>query len=109
MAFPEFDPEKRKILFFSRGRGRGHARPDVEIVRELQAMRPDVETRFVSYRPRAETILELGFAVMDLDMAEGGATAEISVAAGRLIRWLDPDLIVSHEEFAAAPAAKIFD
>jgi UDP-N-acetylglucosamine:LPS N-acetylglucosamine transferase len=35
-------------------------------------------------------------------------TAETTVLAGRLIGVLRPDLVVSHEEFAALPAAKIF-
>jgi UDP-N-acetylglucosamine:LPS N-acetylglucosamine transferase len=81
----------------------------VEIARELLAMRPDVEIRFVSYGTGAETIVENGFPVIDLDLADAGGAAEVTVAAGRLIRWLDPDLVVSHEEFAAAPAAKIFE
>jgi hypothetical protein len=109
MPFPEFTTGRKKVLFFSRGRGRGHARPDVEIVRTLAAARPDVEAHLVSYGTGAETIMEAGLPVIDIDMPDGGPTAEISVAAGRLIRWLDPDLVVSHEEFAAAPAAAVFE
>jgi hypothetical protein len=109
VPFPEFTTGRKKILFFSRGRGRGHARPDVEIVRALAVARPDIETRLVSYGTGAETIVEAGLPVIDIEMADMGPTAEISVAAGRLIRWLDPDLVVSHEEFAAAPAAAVFE
>ena len=109
MPFPEFAQDQTRLLFFSRGRGRGHAKPDVAIARELLAMRPDVEVRFVSYGTGAETILDGGFPVVDLDLTDAGGAAEVTVAAGRLIRWLNPDLVVSHEEFAVAPVAKIFE
>jgi UDP-N-acetylglucosamine:LPS N-acetylglucosamine transferase len=33
----------------------------------------------------------------------------MSVLAGKLIGWLQPDLVISHEEFAVMPAGKIFD
>jgi UDP-N-acetylglucosamine:LPS N-acetylglucosamine transferase len=33
----------------------------------------------------------------------------VSVLAGKLIGWLNPDLVVAHEEFAVMPAAKIFN
>src|SRR5688572_19521101 len=109
MPFPEFDPGKSKILFFSRGRGRGHAIPDIEIVRELARLRNDVEVRFVSYATGARTIEELGFPLIDLGLSETNGTAETTVLAGKMIGWLEPDLVVAHEEFAAMPAAKIFD
>ncbi len=109
MGFPEFTEHSAKVLFFSRGRGRGHAIPDIEIGRALQALRRDAEVRFVSYGTGARTFTELGMPVIDTGLAESGANAEMSALAGRLIRWLNPDLVVSHEEFAAAPVAKIFD
>lgn len=109
MGFPEFEERAAKVLFFSRGRGRGHAIPDIEIGRALQALRSDAEVRFVSYGTGARTFTELGIPVIDTGLAENGANAEMSALAGRLIRWLNPDLVVSHEEFAAAPVAKIFD
>ena len=109
MPFPDFTPGKKKILFFSRGRGRGHAVPDIEIVRELQRVRDDVEVRFVSYGTGARTIEELGFPLVDLGLPEANGTAETTVLAGKMIGWLNPDLVVAHEEFAALPAAKIFD
>ena len=33
----------------------------------------------------------------------------MSVIAGKLVGWLNPDLVVAHEEFPVMPAAKIFD
>lgn len=109
MAFPQFDPSKLKILFFSRGRGRGHAIPDIEIIRALERIEPDAEVRIVSYGAGAATFDEFGFPLIDLGLPETSPIAEMSVLAGKLIGGLRPHLVVSHEEFAAAPAAKIFD
>src|SRR5712691_3677218 len=98
MPFPEFEREKKKVLFFSRGRGRGHAIPDVEIIRALGAVRPDAEVRIVSYGTGCATFTDLGFPVVDLGLPDTSPIAETSVLAGRLIGWLNPDLVVSHEE-----------
>ncbi len=108
MAFPEFDEGKRKILFFSRGRGRGHAIPDMEIVKELTKAHQDVQVRFVSYGTGARTIEQYGFSLIDVGLPDQAAHTAMTVIAGQLIGSLDPDLVVSHEEFAALPAAKIF-
>ncbi len=108
MPFPEFTPGRKKILFFSRGNGRGHAIPDLQIARALRDLRSDVELRFVSYATGARTIEEFGEPLIDLGLPETGAFAETTVAAGQLIGWLQPDLVVSHEEFAVLTAAKIF-
>ncbi len=109
MAFPEFDSGKRKILFFSRGRGRGHAIPDIQLVKELQEGREDIQVRFASYGTGARTIEEHGQPLIDLDLPDLNGISETTVLAGKLIGWLDPDLVVAHEEFPALPAAKIFD
>ena len=109
MPFPEFEPGKKRILLFSRGRGRGHATPDIAILRALHALRGDLEVRAVSYGTGADTFREAGVSVVDLGLPDAGGVVDISVLAGRLIGWLDPDLVVSHEEFPAIPAAKIFD
>jgi len=109
MGFPEFTPDKARILYFSRGRGRGHAVPDMEIERALRARDGGIEVRFVSYGTGAIAFAEAGVPLIDTGLPDAGGTAEMSAIAGRLIRWLNPDLVVSHEEFAAAPAAKIFD
>jgi hypothetical protein len=108
-TFPQFDTAKRKVLFFSRGRGRGHAVPDCEIVRDLLAGRDDVQVHFVSYGTGARTIEQFGYPLIDLDLPEENGIAETTVLAGRLIGWLQPDLVVAHEEFSVFPAAKIFD
>src|SRR5213593_5155940 len=109
MPFPEFEPGKKHILFFSRGRGRGHAVPDIEIFRALETMRSDVDVRFVSYGTGADTFRAFGISLIDLGLPDSGGVVDTSVLAGKLIGWLNPDLVVSHEEFPAIPAAKIFD
>lgn len=109
MPFPEFDPEGKKLLFFSRGRGRGHAIPDVEIARCLEEQLPDIQIRFVCYDKGGETLAGLGIPYIDVGLARVSPLVEMTVLAGRLIRWLEPDIVVAHEEFAAIPAGKIFD
>src|SRR5689334_8615237 len=109
MAFPGFAPEARKILFFSRGRGRGHAVPDIEIIRALARARPDAEVRIVSYSQGAESFAEFGHPLIDAGLPDTSPIAEMSVIAARLIGGLRPEIVVAHEEFPAAPAAKIFD
>jgi hypothetical protein len=109
MAFPEFETPGARLLFFSRGRGRGHAIPDIEILRALNALDPGIETRIASYSTGAATFSAFGYPVIDLGLSDESPIAEMSALAGRLIRWLKPDLVAAHEEFAAMPAARIFD
>jgi hypothetical protein len=109
VAFPEFDPDKQKLLFFSRGRGRGHAIPDSEIVKELQRLRDDVDVRFVSYGTGARTIKELHYPLIDLGLPDDNPLFDTEILAAKIIGWLHPQLVVAHEEFAVLPAAKIFD
>jgi len=108
MGFPEFGGDGIKILFFSRGRGRGHAIPDMEIGRELAALDAAAQVRFVSYATGADTFEAHGIAHIDLCLPERNPINETIVAAGKVIGWLNPDLVVSHEEFMGLPAAKIF-
>ncbi len=109
MATPEFDPTKRKLLFFCRGRGSGHAIPDIEIVNELVALRSDVDIRFVSYGAGARTLGEHGLVVIDLNLPELNSLLDVIVLATKVTGCLQPDLVVSHEEFGALPAAQICD
>lgn len=102
----------KQIVFFSRGKGRGHAIPDAAIARELLALDPNVEIAFVSYSVGAQTLRELGHGVADLNLPEDNPTWETIVRVGQLLRVLHeqaPDmLVVSHEEFCALPVAKQF-
>jgi UDP:flavonoid glycosyltransferase YjiC (YdhE family) len=109
MAFPEFDDGKKKVLFFTRGRGRGHAIPDMEIAREIAALSGEIDVRFASYGTGARTFEAHGVAHVDLGLPDRNPINETIVLAGKLIGWLDPDLVVAHEEFMALSAAKIFD
>ncbi|MFN7922063.1 MAG: hypothetical protein U0Q16_18310 [Bryobacteraceae bacterium] len=108
MAFPHFDPHRPSVLFFTRGRGRGHAIPDLEIARQIHALRPEVQIHFVSYGTGAATLTANGQNLIDLDMPDDNSTAATIVQAGRLIGALRPQLVVAHEEYAALPAAGIF-
>ncbi|MEZ5354591.1 MAG: hypothetical protein R2762_18315 [Bryobacteraceae bacterium] len=109
MPFPEFDEGRKKILFFTRGRGRGHAIPDMEIAREIDALTTGAEIRFVSYGTGAQTLEAHGVPHIDLGLPDRNPINETIILAGRLTGWLNPDLVVAHEEFPALPAAKIFD
>lgn len=106
---PEFDASKFPMLFFSRGRGRGHAVPDMAIVEELRKSRDDFDVRFVSYATGAATLAENRYPVIDVGLPEANPVLETLIRVSKIIGWLRPKLIVSHEEFMALPAAKIFD
>lgn len=96
------------LLFFSRGRGHGHAIPDMAIADELEKLRNNVDLRFVSYGTGAKTFASHNRPVIDLEMPDKNPVWTTAVRAGALIRETQPDLVISHEEFAALPAAKIF-
>jgi UDP-N-acetylglucosamine:LPS N-acetylglucosamine transferase len=108
MSLAPFEAGRKKVLYFSRGRGRGHAVTDIEIGRELSALRKDAQVLFVSYGTGARTFEERGIAVIDLGLPDANGIAVTTVLAGRLIGRLQPDLVVANEEFAALPAARIF-
>ena len=59
-----------QTLFFSRGKGRGHAVPDAVIAADLAAMDPTGEITFASYGTGHATLRDLGCAVIDLDLPE---------------------------------------
>lgn len=72
-----FTPGKRAILWFSRGRGRGHAIPDIEIIRALQQQGSDCEVRIVSYGTGARTFESFGYGVIDLGLSDAGEIADV--------------------------------
>ena len=94
-------------LFFSRGRGRGHAIPDLEIARELQGIDSGIEIQFVSYATGAETFKAEGRNVVDLGLPEDNSFVETIVLAHRTIAQLRPHVVISHEEFPALVAARL--
>ena len=104
-----FYPERTGILYFSRGRGRGHAIPDLSIVEELHQLRDDLDILFVSYATGADTLAEFGQATIDLDLPEDNLVWDTVVLALRLISEMHPTLVVAHEEFAALIASDAAD
>jgi hypothetical protein len=68
---------------------------------------PKIEWGFVSYGTGAATLLELGQNVQDLDLPDDNPFLETLIRACGVIRALNPRMVVSHEEFAALPAARI--
>jgi len=103
-----FDGVRKKLLYFSRGRGRGHAVIDIQIGQELTQLRSDVQILYVSYGTGALTFQERSIPVIDLGLPDMNSIAASTVLAGRVIGRLQPDLVVANEEFPALPAAKIF-
>lgn len=98
-----------KVLFFSRGRGRGHAMPDASIANELLKADPELEISFVSYAMGAETLRQSGYAVLDLELPEDNPFLETLAKSVGIINVEEPSLILSHEEFCVPVAAKLFD
>jgi len=82
--------------------------PDMVIADRLRERSPGIDPRFVSYATGAATLAEGGYTVIDLKLKEDTPYLEMIVEASRLIAQERPDLVVSHEEFAALPAAKAF-
>jgi len=103
-----FDGARKKLLYFSRGRGRGHAVVDIQIGQELAKLRSDVQILYVSYGTGALTFREQRIPIIDLDLPDMNSIAATTVLAGRVIGRLQPDLVVANEEFPVLPAAKIF-
>lgn len=98
-----------KVLFFSRGRGRGHAIPDVAIAKELSDLEPGITLQFVSYGTGAQTIGQCGYRVIDLKLPDDNPFLETLVRSIHIINEQEPSLVLSHEEFCVLPAAKLFE
>jgi hypothetical protein len=102
------ETESVDILFFSRGRGRGHALPDLAILNALKtAQRVKPSVAFVSYGTGGRVLTEAGEHVLDLCLGDTAAVLDVIVAAGRMVTGYRPALIVSHEELGALCIAKI--
>jgi UDP-N-acetylglucosamine:LPS N-acetylglucosamine transferase len=78
------------------------------IVDELARLRDDFELRFVSYGAGALALAAHQRPLIDLDMPDANPLWTTVLRAGQLIRQMQPNLVVSHEEFAVLPVAKIF-
>lgn len=99
--------ERCRLLFFTRGRGRGHAVPDMAIVEELGRLDVAADVRFVSYATGAATLREGGWPVIDLGLREDCPFLDLLVRAGGVLKQQRPDVVVSHEDFAVLPATKM--
>jgi UDP:flavonoid glycosyltransferase YjiC (YdhE family) len=80
-----------KALFFSRGRGMGHAIPDMALAAAL----PGIDWVFASYSTGLKTLRAAGLQCYDLGIADGG---DIHDSAAAAIQTICPDVVVSHEE-----------
>ncbi len=98
----------KKILFFSRGLGRGHAIPDFAISKELLKLAPDSEITFVSYSTGAATLRDLGCSVIDVELPEDNPLWDTVLRAMAIFSETRPTLVVSHEELSVLPIAKGF-
>ncbi len=94
------------MLFFSRGRGRGHAVPDAAIAAELRRIEPDLRLQFVSYGTGAATLAESGHEVVDLGLPEDAPFLESLTAIVPRLLEKPLDVVVAHEEFAVPPVAR---
>jgi hypothetical protein len=98
----------KSVLFFSRGKGRGHAIPDAAIAEEILKLDPGVDVTFVSYSLGASTLRQLGWKTIDLELPEDVSPWEIVVRAMHVLRRQRPLLVISHEEFSAIPVSMGF-
>ena len=100
--------QRRQILFFSRGKGRGHAIPDAAIANELVKLGPRLDITFVSYDVGAATLKDLEQNVIDLELQEDSPFWDSVLLIAPLLQGQRPALVVSHEEFCVPPLSKAF-
>jgi hypothetical protein len=97
----------KKILFFSRGRGHGHAIPDMAIADALRARSPTTEIRFASYSTGLATLRAADRPALDLGLPEANPFVATLLACSEAIQRESPDVVLAHEEFAAVVAARL--
>jgi hypothetical protein len=98
---------RTRLLFFSRGRGRGHAIPDIALAESMLAERSELEIRFVSYGTGAATLRERGWKVADLNLPENNPYLATLIGAMEQIGIFSPSIVIAHEEFAAVVASRL--
>ncbi len=104
----ETGKQREQILFFSRGKGRGHAIPDAAIANELAVLEPTLDVTFVSYSVGAATLKDLGQNVIDLKLAEDNPIWDTLLRITPLLQERRPAFVISHEEFCVPPLSKAF-
>ena len=97
-----------RIIFFSRGRGSGHATPDLALGQAIREAIPGIDIRWASYGTGAATIRRWGEEVIDLELPEVNPYLETQIKVAAVIQKLIPNMVIAHEEFAVPPIAKIF-
>lgn len=102
------DKSTQRVLFFSRGRGHGHAIPDMAIADQLSQLRRCADITFVSYGTGAATFVENQRRLIDIEMPDMNPLWLTVTRVGRLLLMMRPDVVISHEEFAVLPVAKMF-
>jgi hypothetical protein len=100
--------ERKQLLLFSRGKGRGHGIVDGAIANELVQLEPKLDITFVSYGMGAATLNDLGQNVIDLELPEDNPLWETMLRITPLLQGQRPALVVSHEEFCVPPLCKPF-
>lgn len=106
------------LAYFSRGRGRQHAIEDCGIVSRLSLVAPDCSLVLLSYATgyqqlAASALPATVHSLIDLSLPEDPFASpwhriEAMRREAELLRSLQPRLVVSHEEFTALAAAKVF-
>lgn len=97
----------QRVLFFSRGRGHGHAIPDMAVAREMLALQPGTSVHFASYATGAETLRNAGWEVIDLHLPADNPWLPTLLACCDVIQRVQPSVIIAHEEFAALVAGRV--
>lgn len=97
------------ILWFSRGRGRGHAGPDAALISGLQEADPELRVTPVSYGSGSKALQSLlGGGVIDLGLEDSATMLDIIPRAGRVLDDNRAYLVVAHEEPVILPLAKVW-
>lgn len=94
-----------EVMFVSRGRGKGHAVPDIAIASLLAAKMPTLRFRFVSYSTGAEVYRSSGLPVVDMRATEEPDFPDMVAKYAVLISKVRPKVVLAHEEYAVAVAA----
>lgn len=101
--------EPFEVMIVSRGRGRGHAVPDMAIAATLTTLLSNVHIQFVSYASGADAYRARGYEVLDLQQPDNPLFLDMVIAFTRMLARAKLDLVVAHEEVPVLPAAKAFE
>ena len=103
------ETRRKKVLYFSRGRGFGHAIGDMEVIRELERRDENLDISVVSYAHGYEAFVKNGFTEIEdlhLDYENEFSCPQGLERINRLIKSIRPDVIVANEMFNVLPLAR---